>query len=250
MMSCARAKKIGNLAILSFLLLGFRAASHPLVCTFVDQEGDPLKSVEMRLIFLDAEDKEPVHSPRTEKEVETRYQKSDAKGRAAFENLRPGSYVVQAQLEGYMPYKVVINIPAAERLHRVLLKQKEFEDQEQEALESLNSQDFKTAIQELERLSDHYPEDASLHDNLARAYAGILDEDRALAAADRAAELDPGLGSTKNEVQQLMLRTSGETALQERDFKTAVERFTTLRELDPQDPAAHRDPRAGRSAGC
>ncbi len=230
MMSCARAKKIGNLAILCFLLLSFRAASHPLVCTFVDQEGDPLESVETRLVFLEAESKE---------EVETHYQKSNAKGRADFKNLRPGSYVVQAQLEGYMPCKVVINIQAAERLQRVLLKQKEFEDQEQKALESLNSQDFKTAIQELERLSEHYPEDASLHDNLARAYAGILDEHRALAEADRAAELDPGFGATKNEVQQLMLRTSGEKALQERDFKTAVERFTALRKLDPQDPAAH-----------
>ena len=156
MMSCARAKKIGNLAILCFLLLSFRAASHPLVCTFVDQEGDPLESVETRLVFLEAESKE---------EVETHYQKSNAKGRADFKNLRPGSYVVQAQLEGYMPCKVVINIQAAERLQRVLLKQKEFEDQEQKALESLNSQDFKTAIQELERLSEHYPEDASLHDN-------------------------------------------------------------------------------------
>ena len=36
-----------------------------------------------------------------------------------------------------------------------------------------------------------------------------------------------------------MLRTSGEKALQERDLKTAVERFTALRKLDPQDPAAH-----------
>ena len=147
--------------------------------------------------------------------------------------------MVQAQLEGYLPFKVMIKIHAAEHLRRVLLKKKEFEDLEKEALESLGNHDFETAIQGLERLSNHYPEDATLHDNLARAYAGVLDEKKALAEAERAAELDPGFSSTKNEVQQLMLHTSGEKALRERDFKTAVELFDALKELDPQNPAAY-----------
>ncbi len=230
MLSCARrAKKAGNLVILSFLLLGFRAESPSLVCTFVDQEGDPLESVETQLIFQDAEDEEEA----------VPHQKSDADGRVEFMDLRPVGYVLQAQLEGYMPFKLTIQMPAAEHLHRILLKEKEFEDLENKAVESLNSQDFETAIRGLEGLLHHYPEDAALHDNLARAFAGILDEERALAEAERAAELDPDFSSTSNEVQQLMLRTFGETALKERDFKTAVARFTALRELDPENPAAH-----------
>ncbi len=222
--------KASSLTILSVFLLGFRVSSHPLVCTFVDKEGDPLESVETQLIFLDAED---------EKEGEANYRKSDTEGRVEFRGLRPGSYMVQAQLKGYMPFKVMIKMQAAEHLHKVLLKQEEFEDLEKKVLESLNNQDFETAIQGLERLLNHYPEDATLHDNLARAYAGMLDEKQALAEAERAGELDPGFSSTKNEVQQLILRTSGEKALQERDFKTAVERFNALTELDPQNPAAH-----------
>ncbi len=224
-----------SLTILSVFLLGFRVVSHPLVCVFVDKGADPLENVETQLTFLDAEDLDA----EDEEAPEEHYAMSDKKGRIEFEGLQPGSYMLRAQLEGYMPLKVMIETPAAEPLHRVFLKEREFEDLEKQAVESLNEGDFEAAIQGLGRLSSHYPEDAALHDNLARAYAGVLDEKKAVAEAERAAELDPAFSSTKNEVQQVMLRTLGAKALKERDFKTAVERFNALKELDPQNAAAH-----------
>ncbi len=224
-----------SLTILSVFLLGFRVGSHPLVCVFVDNDADPLENVEIQLTFLDAEDLDA----EDEEAPQEHYAMSDKKGRIEFRDLQPGSYMLRAQLEGYLPLKVMIESPAAEPLHRVLLKEKEFEDLEKRAVESLKNGDFEAAIQGLGPLSNHYPEDATLHNNLARAYAGVPDEKKALAEAERAAELDPGFSSTKNEVRQFMLHTLGAKALRERDFKTAVERFNALKELHPQSAAAH-----------
>ena len=223
-------QRASTLTLLAVFLFGFRSVPHSLICTFVDKKGTPLESVETRLLPLDRED---------EKAKREEYRKSDPEGRLEYSDLQPGSYLFQAQLKGFMPLRMIVQMPAAEQLHRVLLRKKEFDASEKTALESLNSQDFEKAVQGLETLAGHYPGDATLHDHLARAYAGMLDEKKALAAADKAANLDPGFSSTRNEVRKLMLRTSGQNALRERDFKTAAERFNALKELDPQNPAAY-----------
>ena len=219
-----------TLAVLAVFLLGFRSVPHALTCTFVDKKGNPLESVETRLVRLDAEE---------ENEKRGTYRQSDPEGRLEYGGLQPGSYLFQAQLKGFMPLRMIVQMPATEHLHRVLLRRKEFDDAEKTALQSLNSQDFEKAVQGLETLAGHYPEDATLHDNLARAYAGALDEKKALAAADKAANLDPDFSSTRNTVRKLMLRASGQNALRERDFETAAERFNALKELDPENPAAY-----------
>ena len=223
-------QKASTLAVLAVFLLGFRSMLHSFTCTFVDQKGNPLESVETRLVRLDGKE---------EKEKRETYRQSDPEGRLEYSGLQPGSYLFQAQLKGFMALRMIVQMPAAEHLHRVLLRRKEFDGAEKTALQSLNSQDFEKAVQGLETLVGHYPEDATLHDHLARAYAGMLNVKKAFAAADKAANLDPGFSSTRNEVRKLMLRTSGQNALRERDFTTAAERFNALKELDPQNTAAY-----------
>ena len=223
-------QRASTLAVLAVFLLGFRSVPHSLTCTFIDKKGNPLERVETRLVRLDSEE---------EKEKRETYRQSDPEGRLEYSGLQPGSYLFQAQLKDFMPLRMVVQVPTAERLHRVLLRRKEFDGAEKTALQSLNSQEFENAVQGLETLVGYYPEDATLQDHLARAYAGMLDVKKALAAADKAASLDPGFSSTRNEVQKLMFRTSGQNALRERDFKTAAERFNALKDLDPQDAAAY-----------
>ena len=223
-------RKAGTLAVLAVILLGFRAVPPSLDCSFVDKKGNPLESVETRLVRLDGEE---------EKEQRETYRQSDPEGRLEYSGLQPGSYLFQAQLKGFMPLRMIVQMPAAEPLHRVLLRRKEFDDAEKTALQSLNGQEFEKAVQGLETLVGHYPEDATLHVHLARAYAGMLNVKKAFAAADKAANLDPGFNSTRNEIRKLMLRTSGQNALRQRDFTTAAERFNTLKELDPQNAAAY-----------
>ena len=82
-------------------------------------------------------------------------------------------------------------------LELTLMSVKAFSQIEKEVKGALNGQLYSKAVAILERPLKIYPQDAWLHDDLARAYAGMLEEQKALAEADKAAQLDPQFNGTK-----------------------------------------------------
>ena len=163
------------------------------------------------------------------------YAKSDRKGLLTFLDLRPGSYLLQAQIKGYLPLKMHVEVPSKGTVTRILLREKEFKNLENQAIAALDGSEYNTAIRGFENLAAYYPLDPALRDNLARAYASILDEERALSEADLAAQFDPEFASTRHEVKRILCRNAGQTALNQRDFGRAVAKFEALKQLDPDN---------------
>ena len=196
-----------------------------LVCSFANRNGNPLKGVESRLTPLASENKDSESA---------HYAKSDKKGLLSFHSVRSGRYLLEAQLKGYFPLAMHVDVPTGIVLSRVLFRERELRRAEREAVEALEAAEYSSASDALETLIAHYPRDPSLRDNFARALAGALKRERALAEASLAAEIDPAFQSTEIEVLRILHRVAGEKALQEYDFERAVANFEALQQADPE----------------
>ena len=217
-------------AVLSCLLLPALAAE-PFLCTFVSKDGKPLGDVEVRLRVADREQAS---------DMPPLYRKSDKQGVAAFPELLPGRYVVDAQLRNHAPIKQFVTAGQDFSVRRTLLRKNEFQRIEQKALKDLDAAEFLDAVRGVEALLDHYPEDAFLHDTLARAYAGLDEEAKALEEARIAAALDPErFGGADLRVRRMVLQNRGEQALQAFDLAAARDAFESLTEVAPDDPVAY-----------
>ena len=222
--------RAGTVLLLGLVLLPALAAQ-PFLCTFFDKNGKPLRNVEVRLRIVDQEDAS---------DMPPLYRKSDKDGAAEFPELFPGSYVLEAQLRNHVPVKQFVTAGTDIGVRRTLLRKNEFERIEQKAHRDLADLEFLDAVKGIESLLEFYPEDALLHDILARAYAGLDDAARALEAARAAADLDPErFGEADLRVQGMLLSSRGEQALQRFDLARAREAFEGLREIAPDDPVAY-----------
>lgn len=203
----------------------------PFVCTFTDRGGKPLRNVEVRLSIVGREDAS---------EFPPLYRKSDREGAVEFPELLPGEYILEAQLRNFVPARQSLTAGVDQALSRILLREREFKRIEQKASQDLDDSEYLDAIRGIGELVEFYPEDAMLHDTLARAYAGLDDEAKALEEARLAARLDPGrFAGADLRVRRMLLGNRGEQALQQFDLGGAVEAFETLRELAPEDALAH-----------
>lgn len=224
-MTGARRALLAGLALLPAL------GAEPFLCTFVNRNAKPLGNVEARLMAVgneDAADLPPL------------YRKSDKKGVVQFPELLPGEYMLDAQLRGYVSISQRVTAGQDFHVHRTLLRKNEFERIERRARQDLDASEFLSAAKGIESLLEFYPEDAFLHDTLARAYAGLDDEARALEEARIAARLDPeSYGGADLRVQTMLLRSRGEQALQGFDLKAALDAFVSLKELAPDDPVVY-----------
>ena len=216
---------VGNLALAPLLVAG------PFICGFVDSKGRPLKNVETRLTAIQTDSLEP---------LPPLYRKSTDEGTVEYPELLNGQYVLEVQLRGYVPFRKVVTAGVDSGLSRTLLKTNEFERVEKQAHRALDEGEYLEAIDGLSRLASHYPEDAVLHDGLARAYAGLLDGQKALEEARLAASLDPEVFSdAERRIRKMILRNEGEQALQSFNLKVAEAAFEALRDLEPTDSAAY-----------
>jgi tetratricopeptide (TPR) repeat protein len=201
-----------------------RAAS--LVCHFADEQGKSLRNVASRLTPTGSE----VHQ----------FGKSDNKGDTTFMHLNAGSYELLAQLKDHAPLKWTVQVSSGDQtLELTLMSRKAYSQMEKEVADALNAQLYSKAVALLDSPLKVYPQDPGLHDDLARAYAGMLEELKALAEADKAAQLAPQFAGTKTEIQRTMLRARGEKALQNQDFAMAAGLFEKWTKLDPQNGQAY-----------
>jgi len=201
-----------------------RAAS--LVCHFADEHGKALRNVDSRLTPTGSE----THQ----------FGKSDNKGDTTFKHLNAGSYELLAQLKDHAPLKWTVQVSSEDQtLELMLMSVKAFSQMEKEVTDAIQAQLYSKAVAMLDRPLKIYPQDPGLHDDLARAYAGMLEEQKALAEADKAAQLDPQFNGTKTEIQRFILGERGQKALQNQDFAMAAELFEKWTKLDPQNGKAY-----------
>ena len=214
------------------LLIPYIADAETLRCTFVDKDGAMLKDVETRLTRLDVSGKNA---------GDPRYRESDEVGVIEFRNLDPGSYRFEAQLKTFVSMERTLQLQDETDLKQVLLRKKEFDQLNKEAKRALETGDNQAAIDRLEVLVTSLSNLAVLQANLARAYAGRLDQQKALAAADVAAALDANqFSNLRQELQKRMLPDLGQEAMYDMDFATASAHYEALRDLDPEGPLAYR----------
>ena len=219
------------MGLLAGLALVPALGAEPFLCTFVNSNDKPLGNVEARLRAVGSENAA---------DLPPLYRKSNKEGVVTFPELLPGEYILEAQLRGYMRVSQHVTAGQDFRVRRTLLRKNEFERIERKARQDLDASEFLSAARGIERLLEFYPEDAPLHDTLARAYAGLDDEARALEEARIAARLDPeSYGGADLRVQTMLLRSRGEQALQGFDLNAAMDAFEALRELAPDDPLAY-----------
>lgn len=196
-----------------------------LVCRFADEEGKLLRDVQTQLTPAGKE--------------EHQFQKSDKKGEAVFRDLKPGEFELLAQLKGHAPLKWSVQFSADQTLELTLMTQQGFERMDKEATDAINGQQYSKAVAILDKLLKAYPLDAQSHDHLARAYAGMGDEDKALAEAKEATQLDPHYSDSLLEIRRFILVTRGDKALRDLDFSKAADTFESLVKLAPQDAKAY-----------
>jgi tetratricopeptide (TPR) repeat protein len=203
------------------LLFAIEGRAASLVCNFADEQRKALRNVEVQLEASGST--QPV------------YQRSDKNGEAIFRGLKPGGYELRAQLKDHVPLRWEVTVAEDQKLALTLMTQKRFEALDQEAGQAINNRDFTKAQEILEKLLAAYPGDAVLHDNLGRAYAGQLQEEKALAEAEKAARLDPSYAGSKQTIEAFILRARGDKALGNREFAVAAELFGRLTKLDPKN---------------
>lgn len=220
-----------HLWFLGLLLVSVWAPAASLKCTFVSSKGKPIRKVEVRLV------------PRTSEvdaSEKTVYQKSDRDGEILIQGIDEGQYTLQAQMKGYVSLRAGIGVAGKVQMERTLLREDEFDAMEAEAGSAIVASEFRTARDLLLRMTEWYPDAPSLHDNLARAYAGLADRDSAMKHAELAMTLDPQRTGVKTEVERILLHDAGLKALHEKDFNTAQEKFEAETKLVPEfAPAWH-----------
>ncbi len=216
-----------------------------LVITCVDSAGQPLKDVNLTVMSL-----------QVQKVLEA---KSDKEGKAVFKKLDPGVYRVIGRRKGYDPIAREPLTVVAEKETAVTLpfqtgevtKKLYFEDPAliqqanqllQEGFQALQQQRFSEAAEKLEQLLRIAPGNAE-----ARFFYGVaLAQQRKWDEGEKqmrlAIEMNPNEPRYREVVERLPefrkhdeLHEAGQRAMQNRDFKTAIAKFTELLALQPEN---------------
>lgn len=219
------------LPLLGLILVLPLAPAASFECTFVNSKGKPIRNVEARLIPRGAEE---------DAAKKTVYQTTGRNGQILIRGLAERPYTLEAQMKGYVSLRAGVEVAGTVQVERTLLKEKEFDQMEEQARSAINASEFRTARDLLLRMTEWYPDAPSLHENLAHAYAGLAYRKSAMKHAELAVALDPARAGLKTEVERVLLHNAGLMALHEKDSKTAQKKFAALTKIDPESaPAWH-----------
>ena len=166
--------------------------------------------------------------------------KANKKGEADFEKVAAGEYVVQASMKGYfVATSETVSVTDAEKDVSVTLEmvdEKAFKAKEGEANQLLSNGKFKEAAVLYKEMLKLTPKEAVIWANLAKAAAGMPDQQTALDAAKKAAELKPKeYGSLQVQIQAWASFEDGIHALESKDFAKAVKMLTESLKAQPQN---------------
>jgi len=155
------------LAVTVWLELAFTAN---LRIKFVDPNGKTLEKVEARITHL--------ATKRFEQEL------SNRQGQVEVAGLADGRYELLAQLRNFFPMKEEIELTGDVVVERVLFNQSFVDRANKEVAQAVEKGDYTRAAERVQQLLKLFPENASLHYNMAVVQAGLKDEEKATMAIE------------------------------------------------------------------
>jgi tetratricopeptide (TPR) repeat protein len=168
--------------------------------------------------------------------------KVNKKGEAEFDKVEPGDYQLYAQSQGYMPNKSDwLSVPEKEASFTLTLVEEDYyRKKEQEGNTALTQGKFADAISQYEKLLQFMPNEAVIWSNIAKAYVGAQQSQKAREAAQRAGALDPKQhGGLEKQLNGLISLEEGRVALENREFQKAVTALTQALSIDPTNADAY-----------
>ena len=193
---------------------------------FIDHNKKPVTLVDCKLV-----------NKATGQEVVS---KANKKGEADFDKVAAGDYVVQAAGKGYFDASSEqFSVTDSEKEVSVtvqLIDAKAFKAKETEANQLLTNSKFKEASVIYKEMLQMAPKEAVVWANLAKADAGMMEQQGALEAAKKAAELDPKqYSSLEAQMEAWIDFASGLRALESKEYPKAVKLLTESLKLQPQN---------------
>ncbi|MFN8006142.1 MAG: tetratricopeptide repeat protein [Terriglobia bacterium] len=168
-------------------------------------------------------------------------EKSNKKGEVQFDKVSSGEYVLKVAMPGYLDTSsdpITVSEEGKEfSTTLIAIDQKVYKAKEAEANELLNQSKFREAAAQYKEMLKLTPNEAVIWANLAKADAGMMDEEASLEAVKKAAALDPAnYGDLKNQIQAWTNFQNGTRALAEKDYAKAVKIFSEAVKAMPTNP--------------
>ena len=199
------------------LLLGGKVRVH-----FVDQNNKTLGNVQSKLVNTQSHEEQAV--------------KANKKGEAEFEKVSSGTYHVHAQLKGYLVTKSE-SLQVSDKEMDVTLMLADidvFKKGETAGNAAFEQGHFQEALEQYQKLLAMAPTNAVTWSNIARAHAGLKNQDKAREAAQKAAAEDPEQFKTlEKQVLGWISFDEGRQLLEQKQFEKAVALLTEAVEGDP-----------------
>jgi len=216
-----------TVVLILLMAMPFEAAAAKVKAKFVDQDKKVVLKSESKLVEKDSG-----------KEY---FGKVNKKGEAEFDKVEPGYYQLWGQAQGHMPNKsdwlTVAEKEASFTL--TLVAEDYYRKKEQEGNTALTQGKFADAAGHYEKLLELMPKEAVIWSNLAKAYVGAQQPQKAREAAQRAAALDPKQhGDLEKQLNGLINLEEGRVALENREFAKAVAALTQALSIDPTNADA------------
>jgi len=196
---------------------------------FEDQEKKPVASVQAKLV---------------EKDSAKEYfgKTSNKKGEAEFDKVDAGQYQLLAQSQGHMPNKTDwLTVGEKDLSINITLVGEDFyRKKESDGNSALTQGKFEEAAGQYEALLGLVPREGVLWSNLAKAYVGARQPQKARDAAQKAAALDASqYGSLESQVRGWVSLEEGRQALERQDFPQAVASLTEALSIDSSNADAY-----------
>ena len=194
---------------------------------------------EIRVVLIDHKNK-PVHGAQaTLKQTQTGVEavrKAGKKGRINFEELDPGTYLLEAGAKDHISAKAEL-LELSEDDVEVTLKlpaEKAYRKVEEAANEAYNQRNYQEALKHYKKAADMAPDNAVAWSNLARGYTGMKDLKKTNEAAQKAAALEPHqFGTLQDDLHGWMKYEEGWDHLERREFEKAIRILSESAKLNP-----------------
>jgi tetratricopeptide (TPR) repeat protein len=168
--------------------------------------------------------------------------KMNNKGDGEFAKVEAGEYQLHGHADGHMMNKsdwiTVGDKDVSVTL--MLVSENFYRTNETEGNTALTQGRFAEAVQRYQELLALVPNEGILWSNLAKAYVGTREPQKAREAAQKAASLDPKQhGTLETQIKGWLSFEEGRQALEARDFPKAVEALTEAVSADPSSADAY-----------
>jgi tetratricopeptide (TPR) repeat protein len=203
-------------------------AAGKVMAKFVDQEKKAINKAHTKLVEKNSGKEYPA--------------KVNKKGEAEFDKVEPGEYQLYGQSEDHMMAKSDwFSVGDKETsITLVLVSRELYQKKEAEGNNALTQGKFTEAVERYQELLKFVPQEGVLWSNLAKAYVGAGQPQKAQEAAQKAASLDPKqYGSLETQLKGWLKMEEGRQALESKNFPKAVEALTEALSADSSNPDAY-----------